>query len=129
VLEVPAVDLTGSHPSFGELGTGYGLTKDDILECVSFYAPGADLTAPLLSPVFADLSGLPPALIATAEFDPLRDEGEAYARRLQDAGVDCTLKRFAGMLHGSMSLDALVPDVADEMGDDVAAFLRRVWAL
>jgi acetyl esterase len=69
------------------------------------YVPaGTDLTDPRLSPLLAeDLSGLPPAYIATAGFDPLRDEGEAYAKRLQEAGVPTALSRQPDLMHGYVS--------------------------
>ena len=85
VLEIPVTDLTGSHPSIEENGEGYLLTKAGMQQCVDHYlAEPGDAKHPYASPLFADdLSGLPPALVMTAEFDPLRDEGEAYATRLQ----------------------------------------------
>ena len=73
----------------------------------------------------ADLSGLPPALVVTAEHDPLRDEGEAYARRLADAGVDVELRREPGLIHNFMMLDTVSPACAAAV-DRVAADLRRL---
>jgi acetyl esterase len=70
----------------------------------------------------ADLTGLPPALVLTAEYDPLRDEGERYGALLAAAGVDTTVSRYDGMIHGFFGLRELVPD-ADRAVGEVAAFL------
>jgi acetyl esterase/lipase len=70
---------------------------------------------------------LPPAYLASAEFDPLRDEGEAYARRLADAGVPVTARRFNGMIHGFFWFLATAPSCADVV-DDMVGVLRRAWA-
>src|SRR5262249_60149964 len=71
----------------------------------------------------ADLSGLPPALILTAEFDPLRDEGEHYASLLDAADVDTKLVRYDGMIHGFLPMREVVP-AANEAMAEIATFLR-----
>ncbi len=79
---------------------------------------------PYASPLRAkDLAGLPPAFVLTAEYDPLRDEGEAYAERLQRAGVPTRLKRYDGAIHGFFSM-GLLAQVARTAVDDAVAALR-----
>ncbi|MDL4774191.1 alpha/beta hydrolase [Actinomadura xylanilytica] len=118
ILVCPNTDLTLSLPSAQEKRTGWGLTTDDIAWGAELWMPDPRLRAdPRVSPLFEpDLSGLPPALIVTAEHDPLRDEGEAYAHRLMDAGVPTLLRREAKMIHGFLTLDTLSP-AADAAGE------------
>jgi acetyl esterase len=129
LLEIPATDLTltASAGSAREFAEGYGLTKADLYECVDFYLGDHDPKDPLASPLFADLHGLPPALVMTAEYDPTRDDGEAYAAKLADAGVPVTLHRWDGQVHGSTETDVLVPDVAAAYRAEIAAFLRAAF--
>jgi acetyl esterase len=82
-----------------------------------------DKLNPLVSPLLAaDHSRLPAAIIATAEFDPLRDEGEAYGKKLREAGVSVTVRRYEGMIHGFMSMSGFVSrgqDALRDIGADV----------
>jgi acetyl esterase len=68
-----------------------------------------DACSPRLSPLHGELGGLPPVVVVTAEFDPLRDEGEAYARALAAAGVSVVLPRFDGLIHSFVDLPVLSP--------------------
>jgi acetyl esterase len=101
LLIVPATDLAGEYPSHDLFAEGYFLTKANMDWYKDHYLPpGVDRTDPRVSPLLAeDLSGLPPAYIAVAGFDPLRDEGEAYAARLREAGVPVTLRRHGRAVH------------------------------
>jgi acetyl esterase len=106
LLVYPGIDMTCSLPSHTENGEGYFLDSDMMDWFLDNYMADADLRHPDASPLFADdLAGLPPALVVTAEFDPLRDEGEAYAERLRQAGVTVTTSRYDGMIHGFYGLD------------------------
>jgi acetyl esterase len=96
--------------SYRDNGEGYMLTAEGMQWFWSHYCPSDARSDPYASPLqAADLSGLPPALVLTAEFDPLRDEGEAYARRLQDAGVATELHRLDGLIHGFFSQVRMIP--------------------
>ena len=102
LLIYPVTDCDVKHPSRATFAEGFFLTRanmDYYEGC--FLPPGTDKRDPRVSPLHAsDLAGLAPALVVTAGFDPLRDEGEAYAARLQDAGVPAILRRHAGFVHG-----------------------------
>jgi len=98
-LVYPVVDRAGDTPSKREFGDGrYGLKVSN--EGPDHYLQGHDANDPLASPLRnTGFSGLPPAFIATSEFDPLRDEGELYAEKLRAAGVPVQHKRYEGMTH------------------------------
>ncbi len=86
--------------SYSQYAEGYFLTKSMMEWFRRLYMGSASAESPYASPLLADdLSGLPPALVVTAEFDPLRDEGEAYAKRLHEAGVSVQCSRYNGMIH------------------------------
>jgi acetyl esterase len=113
VLIYPVTDSssydTGSHR---ESGDGYFLTTAAMDWFIGHYLSTADQKRlPEVSPLLAtDLSRLPPALVITAEFDPLRDEGEAYAQRLRQTGVPVTLTQYPGMIHGFVSMRGVLAD-------------------
>ena len=101
-LAYPITDYRPDAGSYVEFAEGFFLSRAEMLWYWDQYAPNLeDRTLPLASPNRAeDLSNLPPALVVTAEYDVLRDEGEAYARRLAEAGVQVELSRYDGMIHG-----------------------------
>ncbi len=108
LLVYPATALTRALPSHTENGKGYLLDSDLMDWFMDNYMADADLRHPDASPLFADdLSGLPRTFVLTAEFDPLRDEGEAYAERLRQAGVTVTTSRYDGMIHGFYGFDSI----------------------
>jgi len=125
VLIYPVIDYSFDRPSYRDNADGYLLTTAAMRWFWGHYlgdeADGADWRASPLRA--ADLSGLPPALIATCEFDPLRDEGEAYADSLRAAGVAVKLHRYAGMIHGFYWMSKVLPQ-AQELLDEIAAELQ-----
>ncbi len=131
VLVYPSTDSSRlDTKSMRDFAEGYYLTRKYIEIFRKLYAPDpADWKSPLLSPLLAPtLKNLPPAVIVTAQFDPLRDEGEAYASRLKSAGVPVVLRRFDGIIHGFLPMDRLFPQ-ADEALSLIAAELQRVYAV
>ena len=121
-LIVPVLDVRFATPSWGELGSGYLLTAAQLEWAVQQYAPGVDRADPRLSPALApDLEGLPPTLIVTGEFDPLRDEGERYAQRLQAAGVAVDHVRVDGLIHHALMVPKLIGLGARMLQDTAAA--------
>lgn len=129
LLIYPVTDATHSQPSYEENGEGYFLTKDAMQWFLRQYVPeGQDRRHPYLSPLFEkDLTGLPPAHIIVAEYDPLRDEGTAYARRLEAAGVRASVAHYPGMIHGFFSLPGWFDDARRAL-DEAAAVLRQAFA-
>lgn len=102
MLIYPVTNHAYDTDSYRDNGDGYFLTKDSMVWFWNHYLNNPEEGRhPYASPLLAgDVSELPPALVITAEYDPLRDEGEAYAKRLQDAGVPVEAKRYEGMIHG-----------------------------
>jgi acetyl esterase len=129
VLEVPGMDLRmADGGSMSEFGDGYGFTRVGLEECAEFYLGDRDRTEPLASPVFADVHDLPPALVTTCEYDPVRDSGEQYAGKLAAAGVRVTLRRWDGIAHGCGELGAILPEIAERYRAEVTGFLREAFA-
>ena len=129
-LQSPVTDLTMGQPSVEEFATGYGLTKADLVEGYGFYlGDPAQAREPYASPLLApDLSGLPPAFISTCEYDPLRDEGEAYGRRLKATGVPTEIRRIPGHLHSSIYLTRVLPSAREAMRHTADA-LRAAYGM
>jgi acetyl esterase len=125
VLIYPNTNLTGDHPSMHAKASGFGLDADTVRFFNSQWVPDkAHWSDPRVSPLHAPhLRSLPPALIITAEHDVLRDEGEAYARRLKQADVGVQLRREPGLVHNFMLLDEISPACA-AAADRVAADVR-----
>jgi acetyl esterase len=130
LLLYPAVDFAadGPYPSRIENAEGYFLTAEDSVWFHQQYTDESfdvsDIRASVIKT--ADLSGLPPAVVGTAEFDPLRDEGEAYAALLADAGVKVVQHRFPGLIHGFYGMgtvSAAAADAVKTLNADLAALL------
>lgn len=117
ILLCPNTDLAADTPSMRQKAVGYGLDSELVHWFARQWAPDQSLwTDPRVSPLRArELSGQPTALIITAEHDPLRDEGEDYARRLAQAGVTTTLRREPGLVHNPVMLTRISPACADAL--------------
>jgi acetyl esterase len=128
LLEIAGTDLTKSSHAWRNFAAGHDTTRERDLAMVDLYLSDVPSRAhPYASPLFApDLSGLPPAYVMNAEFDPRRDECEAYVARLQDAGVQAVARTMVGHVHGSMSLQDWAPAQAWE--DEAAHILAEANA-
>ncbi|WP_152053316.1 alpha/beta hydrolase [Tautonia marina] len=128
LLIYPVADSACNTPSYSECATGFGLTRNAMQYYWQQYlADPADGTHPYASPLRADLTGLPPAFVLTAEYDPLRDEGEALAQRLTEAGVATRHRRFDGQIHGFFHLGHIMPQGKDAVAEAAQA-LRQALA-
>jgi acetyl esterase len=127
LLIYPGTDMTCSAPSH-KTNTGYVLTPDDMVWFIGHYLRSdADRRNPLASPSFtASFKGLPPALIITAELDPLRDEAEDYGQKLREAGVPVQVSRYEGMVHGFVSMADLL-DKGKQGVAEAAAALKKAF--
>ena len=123
-LIYPVCDAGLNTPSYRDFKERYGLTALGMQRYWNLYLDGADGFQPDSSPLRADdLEGLPPTYVLTSEFDILRDEGEAFVKKLQEAGVDVTHRRFDGTIHGFWRWMAATPKTREAI-DAVGAALR-----
>jgi acetyl esterase len=130
LLVYPATDMHFSHPSIDENADGYFLTKADMAWFRMHYLGTDHWNDPRASPLLAGddaVLGVAPALVITAEYDPLRDEGEAYAAKLQGAGVEAKASRYDSVIHGFFSMGDLVPEGKAAI-DEAAEALRAALA-
>jgi acetyl esterase len=127
ILVEPVTDSDTETGSYRDPDNQLIVTRDSMLWFFERYAPDpATRNDPRLAPLrAASLSGAPPAVVLTAEHDVLRDEGEAYAERLREAGVVVSHRRFAGQMHGFFALVNVLPASADGMDFVVEAIKRR----
>lgn len=130
LLIYPATDLSSRRPSRDLFAEGFLLTEAEMSWFQDSYlgVERTDARDPSVSPLLAeDLSGLAPAIVVTAAFDPLRDEGEEYARALHAAGTPVTLRRFPGLIHAFVSLAGVSRDCRDALVE-IAGATRATFA-
>lgn len=128
VLFYPVTNMDYETASYRENGVGYFLTTDMMRWFWGHYLESADAgrdirASPLL---MQDASGLPPTFVVTAEFDPLRDEGEAYAEKLLEAGNEVTVRRYEGQIHGFVTRCGIM-DVGKQAIEDAAAQMHLAF--
>ncbi len=128
LLIYPAVDMAGTYASIGRFGKGYLLTKTMIDSFMGYYTPKPEMRRDArASPLLAKgLAGLPPAFVQTAGFDPLQDEGGAYAKALAAAGVAAEHRHYPALVHGYLQLAGYSKGARTAV-DDAAAALRRAF--
>jgi acetyl esterase len=126
LLVYPGTDASRGYPSQRLFGRDLYLTQVFMDQVIDWYVPDrATRSDPRVSPLLDDVPpGLAPAYVATAGFDPLRDEGEAYARKLADAGVEVELRRFADQIHGFLSVVGVGRSALAASGEVATALAR-----
>jgi acetyl esterase len=128
LLAYPALDAAMAGDSYREFAEGPMLTPDDMARCWDLYLGDADRDDPDASPLAArDLAGLPPAYVAVAGHDVLRDDGVRYAQALRVAGVEVTLDRYEDMVHSFVRWGGVV-DRARELIEALGDFARAALA-
>ena len=126
LLMYAIVDFEPRNPSRTGFGEGYVVETTMANWVMRCYAPGHNLSDPLLSPLLADdVSFMPPTFVLTAEYDPLRDEGKLFADKLKQQGVRCNYKCYEGMIHGFLNHMYMMPfDAGAEAMADIAKILK-----
>jgi acetyl esterase len=125
LLTVPATEFRSTARSMSDFAEGYGLTRADMEWYGGHYlGTDAERDHPYASVLRADLHGMPPAFVITAECDPLRDDGEAYAEKLRKLGIRATYKRYPGMFHGFLGFPDLLAEAGEAL-DDAGKALRE----
>ncbi|UBX44647.1 alpha/beta hydrolase [Citrobacter werkmanii] len=118
MLIYPMLDATARFESYARNGQDYIITRDTLLSGYEMYMPRTHPLHPEASPLWReDFTGLPPTHIITAEFDPLRDEGEALYQRFLEQGVECTCQRYLGVIHGFFQLAGVSQAARSAMRD------------
>lgn len=118
ILIYPMLDATASMASYASNAEDYIITRDTLLSGYEMYLAATPATHPDASPLWReDFHGLPPVHILTAEFDPLRDEGEVLYRRLTEQGVESSCQRYLGVIHGFFQLGGVSNAARDAMRD------------
>jgi len=118
ILIYPMLDATAASASYVSNGEDCIITRDTLLSGYEMYLPSTESAHPEASPLWRDdFSGLPPVHILTAEYDPLRDEGEALYQRMVEQNVACTCQRYAGVIHGFFQLGGISLAARHAMGD------------
>ncbi len=120
LLIYPATDVHGDYPSREENAEGYFLEAPTLAWFLGHYVDGVhdvDTQDPRLSPLRGELTGLPPAVVGTVGFDPLRDEGEAYAEALREAGVTVDAVRYEDLVHGFADMGLFSAAAVEAAGD------------
>jgi acetyl esterase len=131
LLIYPAADPASEHPSVELFAEGFFLTRADRDWYHGHYIGPEPSDDPLANPLAGAVAGLPPTLVVTAAFDPLRDEGEAYVSALRAAGVPVLLRRFDGLIHGFLNMTGVSPAsraAVVEIGGTLRALARGIEA-